>query len=74
MPILKYEKLEEMIQQMKKDGYVEQFTTKILHKYIAKFFGLGEGTRRNIHKAMAELDIIVQVGPGMWKWKEEGKA
>ena len=67
MPVIKYERLKRMMDEIKKDGYVNEITTAMLHKYIGKHFGLGIGTRKNINKMLVDWGFIREKTLGIWE-------
>lgn len=66
MPILKYDRLKDLMEEIKKDGYVNEITTIVLHKYIGKHFGIGIGTRKNINKMLVDWGFIKEKSFGVW--------
>lgn len=67
MPIMKYDRLENLINKVKKSGYTKEITTEVLHRFIAKDFGITMRTRRNIMKLLDEFGLIKEAGIGVWR-------
>lgn len=71
MPILKIDRLKKLMEEIKSDGYTNEITTDVLHKYIGKHFGIGLGTRRNINKALMDWGFIREKSLGIWEIVDE---
>jgi len=67
MPLIKYNRLVDLMDKVKSAGYKDQITTEILHKFIAADFGITIESRRSIMKLLHEFDFIKELSIGVWQ-------
>jgi hypothetical protein len=66
MPIMKWELLTDVMEEVKKEGYLNEVSTDILHNIIAKKVGFSMSTRISIMKSLAEFNFIKPKSLNVW--------
>lgn len=67
MPVIKYEKLEDFMQDVRKKGYEKEITTETMHQLIGREFGINKATRESILRYLAEFNFIKHKTSNIWE-------